>query len=129
MVLILGYGLISGMVLKHSSVHFPVQTSTGGKSQESDDTQVANWAWTLAQKLCLHVRMQPRLVLGTPCGETLNDDSIPDMENEPQLQPIMTAVTKDFAIAAYLALVMSKYGHRCVHVYSRTCLETPLHRP
>ena len=77
--------------------------SKAGTPTLSEDQQMASWAWSLALRLCLHSSMLP--------GCPIDVSAVPDVQAEARWQPIQQGVTDNYALSAYLALVMSKHSH------------------
>ena len=73
---------------------------------ETDEQTLANWAWEISQRLCLHQGQ-----VATATDRVTAWPEMPDLYTDVDLQLIVAAVEKQFAVASYLGLMMSKYSH------------------
>ena len=72
--------------------------------QETEEQQLANWTWQVAQSLHLH---------RTQCLHQYDDWSdVSDLHTDIVLQPIAVAAKCGLTLAIYLGLMVSKYSHR-----------------
>ena len=78
------------------------------RTQTSPEQQFSNWAWETSLKLHLHSNSQPHPILGAANQEI----DIPDLNTDPKLHTVLKSVKANDALASYVALVMTKHGHR-----------------
>ena len=81
------------------------------RSQQSEDQQLASWAWETILHLKLHAHMQPQPVMGSPAANEERFANVPDLRDDPALHPVLKASQDNYAIASYVVLVMTSTGH------------------
>jgi len=72
------------------------------------DQEFNSWCWSLLLKLSLHQTSLPaedhRLLAGS--------SAVPDINNDNGLLPVYKGVKEKNPVACFVALVLTKYGHR-----------------
>ncbi len=80
------------------------------RNQLTTDQQLSNWAWELGLRLSVHAHTHPHPPPVSPTTGITQPD-IPDLNDNPAYYPIVRALKDSNALASYLAIVMSNYGH------------------
>lgn len=83
------------------------QVNSPAKSPLPSEQMLSNWIWRTVLRLCLHEQMLPRPVQFKCPGE-----EVPDVNEDATLHPILVALKDGCPLANYVALLMTKYGHR-----------------
>jgi len=83
------------------------QVDSPAKSPLPNEQMLSNWIWRIALRLCLHEHMLP-----CPAQFRRPGEEIPDINADATLHPIQAALKEGCPLANYVALVMTKYGHR-----------------
>ena len=87
------------------------QVASVVRSSVSPEQALCTWSWETALRLHLHALQQAHPVPASPTSGVIQGFDAPILSDDPKLHPILKSVQDKGALASYLALVMTKYGH------------------